>query len=125
MKTPAKKNVEDSPAPWTDPQPIPNELPPVLPFDYSMLPAAFIPYVTDVAERMQCPPDFPAVAIMVVLAGVVGKKIGIRPKRQDDWLVVPNLWGAVIGRPRIMKTPAIRQPFKSCIDWKSRRKTSL
>jgi putative DNA primase/helicase len=49
---------------------------------------------------------------IVSLAGVVGKKIGIRPKRLDDWLVVPNLWGAVIGRPGIMKTAAIRQPFK-------------
>jgi putative DNA primase/helicase len=68
--------------------------------------------VADVAERMQCPPDFPAVAVMVALAGVVGKKIGIRPKRHDDWLVVPNLWGAVIGRPGIMKTPPIRQPVK-------------
>ncbi len=97
---------------WPDPQPIPNDLPSVLPFDYGMLPDAFIPFVSDVAERMQCPPDFPAVATMVALAGVVGKKIGIRPKRHDDWLVVPNLWGAVIGRPGIMKTPAIRQPFK-------------
>jgi putative DNA primase/helicase len=44
---------------------------------------------------------------------VVGKKIGIRPKRQDDWLVVPNLWGGVVGRPGIMKTAAIRQPFKN------------
>jgi putative DNA primase/helicase len=46
------------------------------------------------------------------LAGAVGKKVGIRPKRQDDWLVVPNLWGAVIGRPGIMKSPAIGQPYK-------------
>jgi putative DNA primase/helicase len=68
--------------------------------------------VDDVADRMQCPPDFPAVATMVALAGVVGKKVGIRPKRHDDWLVVPNLYGAVVGRPGIMKTPAIRQPFR-------------
>ena len=109
---PRETSVPDSATSvWPDPQPIPNDLPPVLPFDYAMLPDAFIPYVNDVAERMQCPPDFPAVAIMVALAGVVGKKIGIRPKRYDDWLVVPNLWGAVIGRPSIMKTPSIRQPF--------------
>ena len=109
---PATNKAEDTLAPWSDPHPIPNDLPPVMPFDYAMLPETFVPYVSDVAERMQCPPDFPAVASMVALAGVVGKKIGIRPKRHDDWLVVPNLWGAVIGRPGIMKTPAIRQPFK-------------
>jgi putative DNA primase/helicase len=98
--------------PWPDPQPIPNHLVPVQPFDYALLPDTFVSFVSDVADRMQCPPDFPAVAIMIALAGVVGKKIGIRPKRHDDWLVVPNLWGAVIGRPGIMKTPAIRQPMK-------------
>jgi Protein of unknown function (DUF3987) len=52
------------------------------------------------------------VATMVALSGVVGKKIGIRPKRFDDWVVVPNLWGSVIGRPGIMKTAAICHPFK-------------
>jgi len=104
--------AESGPSVWPDPQPIPNDLPPVQPFDYEMLPEAFVPHVRDVAERMQCPPDFSAVALMVAFAGVVGKKIGIRPKRFDDWLVVANLWGAVIGRPGIMKTPAIREAFK-------------
>jgi Protein of unknown function (DUF3987) len=107
------KSEAAAPAPaWPDPQPISTDLPPAMPFDCDLLPEALRCFVADVAERMQCPTDFPAVAIMVALAGVVGKKIGIRPKRHDDWLVVPNLWGAVIGRPGIMKTPAIRQPFK-------------
>jgi hypothetical protein len=97
---------------WQAPQPIPSDLPAAMPFDYDLLPEAFRGFVEDVAQRMQCPADFPAVATMVAVAGVVGKKVGIRPKRHDDWLVVPNLWGDVIGRPGIMKTPAIRQPIK-------------
>jgi putative DNA primase/helicase len=99
-------------ATWPDPRSLPDELPAVLPFDYGLLPEAFGPWVQDIAERTQCPPDFPAVGAMVALAGVVGRKIGIRPKRLDDWLVIPNLWGAVIGRPGIMKTPALRQPLR-------------
>jgi putative DNA primase/helicase len=102
-----------APGPWGEPRPFPADLPPVKSFAFGLLPAALRPLVEDVAERMQCPPDFPAVAVMVALAGVVGKKVGIRPKRHDDWLVVPNLWGGVIGRPGIMKTAAIRQPFKN------------
>ena len=43
---------------------------------------------------------------LVALAGVVGAAIGIKPKRRDDWLVVPNLWGGVIGPPTKKKTPA-------------------
>ena len=94
------------------PVPLPDDLPPVLPFDDAMLPASLRPWVSDIAERIQCPPDFPAVAAMVCLAAVVGRKVAIRPKRYDDWLVVPNLWGAVIGRPSIMKSPALAEPLK-------------
>lgn len=29
----------------------------------------------------------------------------IRPKKQDDWTVVANLWGDVVGGPSMVKTP--------------------
>lgn len=97
---------------WDEPQPLPDALPAVMAFDDELLPTSLRPWIMDIAERVQCPPDFPAVAAMVGLAAIVGRKIGIRPKRYDDWLVVPNLWGGVIGRPGIMKTPALLEPLK-------------
>ena len=93
---------------WPDPMPLPDQLPPVEPFDYGLLPDSLRPWIEDIAERVQCPPDFPAIGAMISLAAVVGRKIGIRPKRQDDWLEVPNLWGAIVGRPGVMKSPALR-----------------
>src|SRR5437762_11654380 len=60
---------------------------------------------------MKSPPDFPAVGAKVALGSLVGRKIGIRPKRYDDWLVIPNLWGCIVGRPGLMKTPALEQPL--------------
>ena len=90
------------------PRPLPG-LPEVEPFDAeSMLPPVLGGFVSDVAERMQVPPDFPAASLIVVLAAAVGRRCGIRPKRYDDWLVVPNLWGVVIGRPSVLKSPAGR-----------------
>ena len=106
------KPVPATPAEWPDPQPIPDELVPVMAFVYDLLPAALRTWIRDIAERLQCPPDFSAVAVMVAIASVVGRCIGIRPKRHDDWLVVPNLWGAVIGRAGVMKSPAIAEPLK-------------
>jgi hypothetical protein len=97
---------------WVAPKPLPPELPPVMAFDARLLPRSLRPWIVDIADRVQCPPDYPAVGAMVALAGTVGRKVGIRPKRHDDWLVVPNLWGAVIGRPGIMKTPALQEPLK-------------
>jgi hypothetical protein len=84
----------------------------VMAFDASLLPEAFRPWILDIAERMQCPPDFPAVGAMIVLASVVGRQVGIRPKHEDNWEVTPNLWGLSIGRPGIMKSPPIREVLK-------------
>ena len=111
--TPAKTNAivanfDD----WPEPMPLPDALPSVVAFDFDLLPDALRPWVQDIAERVQCPPDFPAVGAMIALAAVVGRKIGIRPKRQDDWLEVPNLWGAIIGRPGVMKSPALRESMR-------------
>lgn len=97
---------------WPEPKPLPDVLPPVAQFDDDMLPNAVRPFIVDVADRMQCPIDFPAVAMMIVLAGVLGRKVGVRPKRRDDWTVVANLWGVIVGRPGLMKTPAINEPLK-------------
>lgn len=97
---------------WPDPLPLSIGLPGVDPFDIALLPESLKPYINDITERLQCPPDYPAIGAMVALAAVVGRKIGIYPKRQDDWLVVPNLWGAVIGRPGIFKTPALQEALK-------------
>jgi hypothetical protein len=97
---------------WPDPQPLNDELPPVKLFDPALLPAVFRGWVVDIADRVQCPMDFLGIALLIVLATLVGRRIGIRPKRHDDWLVVPNLWGAAIGRPGILKTPALQEIIK-------------
>ncbi|MBM3458369.1 MAG: DUF3987 domain-containing protein [Armatimonadetes bacterium] len=94
---------------WPEPQPLPDALPPVEPFEPALLPEAFRPWIEDIAQRMQCPPDFPAVGAMVALAAVVGRQLALRPKLADDWTVVPNLWGAVVGRPGLLKTPALQE----------------
>ncbi|MBC7835119.1 MAG: DUF3987 domain-containing protein [Phycisphaerales bacterium] len=106
---PAQRANEDA---WPDPLPLPDDLPPVDPFDPALLPDSLRPWAEDIAERIQCPIDFIAVAAMVALSSLVGRTLGIRPKREDDWTVVPNLWGGVIGRPGVMKTPAITEPLK-------------
>ena len=97
---------------WLDPLPIPSGLLPVEPFTAELLPESVRESVMDIADRMQCPPDFPAVAAMVGLSSVIGRKACIRPKRQDNWEVIPNLWGVVVGRPGVMKSPALSEALK-------------
>ena len=98
-------------SPWPEVRPLPNDLPPVMPFDSNLLPNPLRSFVDDIAERLQCPPDFPATATLAVVGSVIGRRCGIRPRRKDDWVVVPNLWGGVVGRPSLLKTPAIKAPL--------------
>jgi phage/plasmid primase-like uncharacterized protein len=92
--------------PLASPEPLPS-LPDVLPFDYSYLSDALRGYVKDISERMQCPPDFAAVGVIVMMATIIGRKVGIRPMRHNDWAVIPNLWGAVVGNSGVMKSPTL------------------
>ena len=99
-------------APWPDPQPLPDGLRPVPPLPEGLLPAALRPWLVDIADRLQVPLEFPAVAAIVALASTVGNQVRIRPKARDDWTVTPNLWGAVVGRPGTMKSPALEEAIR-------------
>ncbi|MEW5976028.1 MAG: YfjI family protein [Acidobacteriota bacterium] len=99
---------QDSEA-WPDPVPLPEEFVkvPELPADW--LPSSLRAWLVDSAERMGVPLCFPAVAAIVGLSAAVGRRACITPLEHDaSWRVVPNLWGAIIGRPGLMKTPAAR-----------------
>lgn len=97
---------------WQAPKALPTELMPVAPFDAAFLPDQIAPWVLDIAERMQCPPDFVAITAMVALGSTIGRKVAIRPQMRTDWLEVPNLWGLIVGRPGAMKSPAMSEALK-------------
>lgn len=97
---------------WPDPVPLPNGLPAVPVFDPELMPVALRGCVMDIAERMQCPPDFTAVGTLVALSSLIGARAVVKPKANDDWVVVPNLWGAIVGRPGVMKSPALSEVLK-------------
>ena len=97
---------------WPDPVPLPDALPPVAPFDPELLPEALRGWVADIAHRMQCPPDFPAVGAVVAISSLIGARAVVAPKARDDWRVVPNLWGLIVGRPGVMKSPALGEVLK-------------
>ncbi len=97
---------------WEDPEPLPEGLPEAATFDPAMLPGPLRGWISDISERMQVPPDYCAAGAIVVAASLIGRKVGIHPKRHDDWLVVPNLWGAVVGKPAMLKSPALAEIMK-------------
>ena len=93
---------------WPTPEPLAESLPDVAQFDLELMPESFRPLVKDVAERMQVPLDFPAVAAIATLAGVTNRRALIQPKRNDHtWTVVPNLWGGIVAPPGMLKSPVL------------------
>ena len=108
----AERTDNPSPGDWPKREPIVGELKPVKPFDSILLPEALQPWVMDEARRMPCPPDFVAATVIVALSILIGAQCAIKPKPNDTWLVVPNLWGGIVGDPSAKKTPAANAAMK-------------
>lgn len=103
---------------WPIPERIGSELPRVKSFTPEMMPEVLRGPVEDIAERMQVPVDFPAVATMGCLAGAINRRAFIRPKANDpSWILPGNLWSALIGPPGVLaKSPilsAAAQPLQA------------
>lgn len=97
---------------WQDPQPI-REIKSFVPkMGEEYLTEALKPWAADICERMQIPYEFIAAPLVVSLSSVIGRQLGLYPKQKDDWLVIPNLWGAVVARPGFFKSPAIAEALK-------------
>jgi Protein of unknown function (DUF3987) len=108
----AEPTKNPTPGGWPKREPINAELKPVPPFDPALLPEALRAWIMDEAERMPCPRDFIAAAAIVMISSIVGARCGVRPKSHDSWIVVPNLWGGVVGLPSTKKSPAIGAAMK-------------
>jgi hypothetical protein len=92
---------------WPPMQRLPDDaLPSVPTLPPELLPEGLRAWLVDAAERMQVPLELVATPALVFLGGLIGRRLVIRPKRHDDWQLVPNLWGATIARPGFLKTPA-------------------
>jgi hypothetical protein len=95
---------------WANPGEIRPKIPPVLPMTPELIPAPFRDWLADVSHRMQTPADFPVISTIVIFSSVIGAGCGIRPKQRDAWEVIPNLWGACIGRPSVcLKSPSMKE----------------
>src|SRR5262245_50481262 len=97
---------------WPAPKELPSKLARVAKFDIEFLPPSIAPWVADISERLQCPPDFVAITALTALGSLIGRRVGIKPQQKTDWIEVPNIWGAFIGKPGLLKSPAMMEALK-------------
>ena len=98
---------------WESPNEIATKTPPVESLKPELMPEPLRSWLVDVSHRMQTPPDFATVSAIVIMGAVIGAGCSIRPKHFDNWEVIPNLWGACIGRPSVvLKSPSMKEPMQ-------------
>lgn len=94
-------------------QNLPPALRPVPALNTKNLPDAIRNAVIDLADRLQCPPDYLAVAMLSAAGAVVGNTVGIFPYANDEsWEVYPALWGGIVGDPGSKKSPSLLHAHK-------------
>jgi hypothetical protein len=71
---------------WPEPKPLPVGSICLPEFDLDFLPESLRPWIADIQDRMQCSTDFLGVTALVALGSLIGNKVGIRPRRKDDWI---------------------------------------
>ena len=49
---------------------------------------------------------------MTALGAILGRKIAIKPQMKTDWIEIPNIWGAFIGPPGMLKSPAMNEALR-------------
>ena len=108
----ALHQIEQHRGDWHEPAPLPTNLPSVPQFEPELLPSVLAVSAQEISNSKQAPIDFVAVGYMVALSSLVSRYIAIRPMSADNWTVVPNLWGLIVGRPSAKKSPALTAALK-------------
>jgi len=98
---------------WGELQPLPPKFRPAPPMNPDILPQSIAAYVNDCAKRMRIPCEMIATPMLVALGSVLGKKVCVQPRGNDtSWLEYPNLWGASILPPAMLKSPSMNAAMK-------------
>lgn len=102
---------------WPRPLPLPkavDELPEISLQDIEMLlPKILFAKVKDISVRIDVAPESVATMLFSVLGGLLGRRVNVRPKRNDNWLSYPCcLWGCLVSRPGNKKSPLLTEILK-------------
>jgi hypothetical protein len=76
------------------------------------VPSKFDKWVRDISRCANTPLDYPVSAAWVAAGATIGRRVGLMVCPNDSFIVIPNLWGAVIGDPSQRKSTPLGAVFK-------------
>jgi len=91
-----------------DPLSIEEVLLPVLSCPIQTFPRVVIDWIESLADQMQIPTDYLAAPFIVYVGSLIGRKRCLKLRKGTDWIEFSNLWGMLVGRPSVMKSPAMK-----------------
>lgn len=90
------------------PEPIKESLSEVLHCPTLTLPKELADWIQGNAKQMQIAEDYFVASLLVYIGSLIGRKRGLRLRAGTSWIEFANLWGMVVGRPAMMKSPAMK-----------------
>lgn len=104
---PSAFNKQESKEWYMPPRPLPGAKPVPL-FKEDWLPGPLRKRACDLAAHLSTPIGFVGTSFYGWLGGAIGGRCAIRPRPQNtSWLVVPNIWTCLVGRPSDKKSPVV------------------
>ncbi|WP_284452582.1 DUF3987 domain-containing protein [Parachlamydia acanthamoebae] len=103
-----ENNTDQIPTFDSSPDPIQESWSDVSPCPIATLPKEVADWIQGIAKQMQIAEDFFVAPLLVYLGSLIGRKRGLRLRQDTSWIEFPNLWGIVVGRPSMMKSPAMK-----------------
>jgi len=101
---------------WPTHEEIIDTLPSVPNFPIALLPKSIAAYATDIADRMSCPIEFSAIALLTSLSAAIGGRLHIKPEEFGTWLVPAGIWGMIVSPPSSIKTPPLSEAMRPLRD---------
>ena len=113
-ETRTQQDNAESPAEkaWPELRPLREVRPSAPSLPAEMVPEPFRTWLIDIASRACMPLETVVCPAFIATGSLIGRSVGIRPGKYDDYVVVPNLWGGIIARPGAMKTYAVQEGTK-------------
>jgi uncharacterized protein DUF3987 len=100
------------PGEWSDPDILlisDDQMPPPA-FDWETVPPTWRDCLRDMSETTGAVVDYIFLSLLVTASSIVGNARRVSP--WGGWVEQPHLWGAAVGNPSSMKSPALK-PFKN------------
>lgn len=112
-----EKNIwQEQQTQWSPIISLSNLIPEVAEMTPDYVPELLRPYIINVCERLQVSIETVLPLLLSSVGGLIGNRIGVAPRKKDDWFEVPNIWAMIVLPSGSMKTAILKKALKFILE---------